>query len=319
MAGGHGAYRVVRSEDVGALGGPLFLDPAFVAFQAGAQGKRTVSFSALGSDGAMLASLTLASSGEVWSSPITGAFGGVAVAGDRAPDAAVFEIAEVATGWLASEGAARAVVRLAPDAFDDPAAAALENALFRNGWRLDQADINYHLPVTAPEVFLRRLSETKQKEIRRLRRSGAVFRALPLGKGLRAYEVIAENRAARGFPMTMGWAQVQALAVALPERVTFWTAERDEAILAGAICLQITPSYAYVFYWGEASAFRKESPVLLLAEGLIADHHRRGFAILDLGTSTDQSVPNPGLIAFKEGLGCRASGKRTYVLGSTPA
>jgi hypothetical protein len=309
-----GSYQVVQSETAGVLAGHLFVDPPFVAYQAGAQHKRTVSFAALGPDGTTLACLTLAGGQDAWTSPITGAFGGAAVAGDRTPGAAIFEVAEAATRWLRAEGAARAVVRLAPDAFGDPAAASLENALFRNGWRLEQADINYHLPITSPEAFLKQLGETKQKEIRRLHRSGSVFRALPAQEGRRAYEAIAENRAARGFPMTMSWTQVAALAAALPEAVTFRTVERDEAVLAGAVCLQVTPAYAYVFYWGEAAAFRKESPVLMLAEGLIAEHHRRGSAVLDLGTSTEQSVPNAGLIAFKEGLGCRTSSKRTYVL-----
>ena len=36
-----------------------------------------------------------------------------------------------------------------------------------------------------------------------------------------------------------------------------------------------------------------------------------------LGTSTEQSVPNLGLVTFKEGLGCLTSGKRTYSLRPT--
>lgn len=308
------AFQVVRSDAPSVLPAHLCLDAAFVAFQQDAQQKRVVTFCALGANGVPVASLTLAGREDgPWTSPITGVFGGVAAV-RRAPAAAVFEIAGEATRWLREEAKRSGIVRLPPDAFADPGSAALENALFRSGWRLDQTDLNYHLPITTPEAFLKGLGETKQKEIRRLQRSGAAFRRLPPAEGLRAYQVIAENRAARGYPMTMTWPQVAELGGALPGQVSFWVAERGGDVLAGAVCLQLTETYAYVFYWGEAPGFRKESPVLLLAAGLIDEHHRQGISVLDLGTSTEGSVPNAGLIAFKEGLGCQATAKRTYVL-----
>lgn len=308
-----GEFTVVRTEAAGAGSGHLFVDPAFIAYQSGAQGKPLTSFSALNSGGEAVACLTLAHSEDAWNSPVTGAFGGASAA-PRASASAIFAVADAATEWLRDQGAAHSIIRLPPDAFADPTAAALENALFRNGWRLAQSDLNYHLPIVAPEAFLKSLGETKQKEVRRLQRSQAAYRRLATQDGRRAYDVIAENRAARGFPMTMSWPQVEALAAAFPANIAFSVVERGADLLAGAIVLELTPTYVYVFYWGEAPAFRRESPVSLLAEGLVAEHHARGVTVMDLGTSTERSLPNPGLIAFKEGLGCRTSGKRTYAL-----
>ena len=165
-----GGFRVERTAQAGELAGHLFVDPAFQAYQSRAQDKALTTFAAVGPDGAAAASLTLAGRDGVWASPVTGAFGGLA-APARAPADAVFEIVDAATQWLAGQDGARGLVRLAPDGFADPTAAALENALVRGGWRLADADINFHLPVTAPDVFLKGLSETKQKEVRRLHRS----------------------------------------------------------------------------------------------------------------------------------------------------
>lgn len=304
------AGAVQPAEDDGLEVGTLFVSRAFNAFQARVQGKRIVTFRS--PDGA--AGLSLAGAEGVWTSPVTGAFGGVAAAGP-APAGAVSEIVERATDWLRGEArATRATVRLPPDVFPDPNAGALENALFQAGWRLAQVDLNQHLAVTAPEAFAAALGETKQKELRRLRRSGATFVTRPAPEAEAVYQAIARNRAARGFPMTMGWTQVAALAEAFPDRVGFHAVERAGATLAGAVVLRITDRYRYVFYWGEDPDVRRESPVVLLAEGLVALCHRDGVAILDIGTSTEASKPNPGLIAFKESLGCRASAKRTWVL-----
>ncbi len=305
------SVRVVRGGDPVALEGPLFVDPRFVAYQAAAQGKPLVSFSAVDTDGRLLAGLSLAAGPDgVWTSPITGAFGGVSAA-EPTSAAVIFAVAEAASDWLTANRAG-ARLRLPPDCFASPSNAALENVLFRLGWRLDQSDLNYHFPIGETATFAAGLGETKQKEIRRLHRSGAAFALLPVDAGEKAYRVIAENRATRGFPMTMTWPQVQALAEALPDRVSFASVERGDEVLAGAICLRLSADHLYVFYWGEAPAFRRESPVMLLAEGLVARCAAEGVRVLDLGTSTDNSVPNPGLVAFKEGLGCLASSKRTY-------
>jgi CelD/BcsL family acetyltransferase involved in cellulose biosynthesis len=114
--------------------------------------------------------------------------------------------------------------------------------------------------------------------------------------------------------MTMAWPQLAALAGAFPDQVSFHGVERAGDLLAAAIRLRITPTHHYVFYWGEDPAWRKESPTILLAEELMADSHAAGATVLDIGTSTDDSKPNLGLITFKESLGCQTRAKRTYVL-----
>jgi hypothetical protein len=290
----------------------FFLDEAFNRFQAEAQGKRLVTFSA--GTGRRGVALTLGGAKGRWSCPVTGAFGGV-VAEGHPPSAGVFSVVDAATSWLRGEPeATSASIRLPPDCFNQPGSAALENALHRAGWRLDQADVNHHLVVGPPARFLAELGETKRKELRRLERSGATAGEAGLEASRRIYDIIAENRRSKGYPMTMAWPQVEALAGAFPDRVRFFGIIRGGTILAGAICLRITVSYLYVFYWGERPEFREESPVTLLAGGLVAYAYSRGVSVLDIGVSTEHSAPNVGLIAFKECLGCRASSRRIYTL-----
>jgi|GEM_PF-1771931 len=311
---------ISRSSDPGLEVDHLFVGRAFNAFQARVQAKTLATFTAAHQGGGR-ACITLAGANGVWTSPVTGAFGGAALSEPRLA-AAVPALVETLTTWLRSEAQARAATfRLPPDCFPDATAAALENALFRAGWRLDQVDLDQYLPVTSSDAFVAGLGETKQKERRRLLRSGAVFRSKSLDQARPAYDAIEANRAARGYPMTMSWPQLHALAEAFPDRVGFHAVERDEATLAGAVVLQVTPVYAYVFYWGEDPACRREAPLVLLAEGLMRLCHERGASILDIGISTEASQPNLGLVAFKTGLGCRTAGKRTYRLdlGATPA
>lgn len=313
MSCGNGPrVEVCRSSDAGLEIDHLFVSRAFNSFQARVQSKTLATFTA--AEGGAQASVTLAGANGIWTNPITGAFGGAALSDPRAI-AAVPAVVEALTAWLRSESGGRAAAfRLPPDCFPDVSAATLENALFRTGWRLDGVEVDHYLPVIAPEAFVAALGETKQKEVRRLRRSGAVFRNRSLPQARPAYDAIARNRAARGYPMTMSWEQVHALAEAFPDQVAFHTVEREADTLAGAVTMRITRSYTYVFYWGEDPTFRREIPVMLLAEGLMDLCHRNGVTVLDIGISTEASQPNPGLIAFKESLGCRAASKRVYRL-----
>lgn len=66
------------------------------------------------------------------------------------------------------------------------------------------------------------------------------------------------------------------------------------------------------FLLGEDPNFRKEMPVLVLVDGIMDHCHKAGFAILDIGVSTEKSMPNEGLIAFKTGLGFQSSPKLTF-------
>lgn len=290
----------------------LFLDGAFNAFQAQAQGKRLVTFAVRGD--ASRAALTLGGDAGRWTSPVTGAFGGLACAGVP-PASEVFSVVEAASAWLREEaGAISASIRSPPDFLDHPAAAAMENALHRAGWRLDQVEINHHLDLRGSADFRSGLGETKLKELRRLQRSGAVVAEAGPEASQAIYDIIADNRRSRGYPMTMTWPQVEALAASFPDRVRFFGVQRDDLLLAGALCLRITAECLYVFYWGENPQFRKESPVTLLADGLADYALENGFRALDIGISTAQSIPNSGLIAFKESLGCRTSARRTYAL-----
>jgi hypothetical protein len=302
---------VIRTSSPGLDVETLFLSVSFIRFQAEAQHKTLATFKTADAGSA---SLTLAGDERGWACPITGAFGGLSA---EAPVGAglVFQLVEAASVWLAAEAeATHCVMKLAPECFPDPNRPALENALFRNGWTLDQVDLNYHLPVIDPGAFSQGLGETKRQELRRLKASGAVVTRISTAEAAVVHEIISENHASRGFPMNMTWAQTHALAKAFPSHVSFHGVRRGDDILAGAICLKLSGKYTYVFNWGERPNCRKESPVTLLTEGLMSEAFSAGVEILDLGIATAGSIPNLGLISYKERLGCATSAKRTYRL-----
>ena len=291
----------------------LFVSPDFTDWQSKVQGKTRQSFGVFRKDNQQqYARLTLAGKDGIWSAPVTGTFGGPTL--DKpVPIAALDRLMIEALRWLKEEAKADSCfIRLPPASFPDPSLALMQNVLHRGGWRLDQMDINYHLPVVPVERFHAQLGATKRQETRRLKGSGATFEPIPFAEAKRVYDIIASNRAARGYPMTMSWDALSAVAQAFCESFHFFGIVRRDRMLASAICIHITPQYLYVFYWGEDPEFRREMPVLLLVDGLVDFAYQNDITVIDIGISTDQSIPNEGLIEFKTALGFQPTPKLTY-------
>jgi hypothetical protein len=262
-------------------------------------------------DQSLLAYCAFAGKDGHWQTPITGAFGGVANKKNVPIDALEFLVERI-PHLMSSQCAVQSLTfKLPPASFPDNSLL-IANILYRNNWSLTGFDLNYHLIVRPAEEYLGSLGETKRKFIRRLHASGAEFQEAGHTMLDTVYRVIERNRSAQGYPMTMSLDAMSALVQRFKCDIRLFTVTLESRVVASAICIQIAPKYLYVFYWGELPEFRMESPVLLLAKGIVEFCFSNGFEVMDVGTSSVNSVPNLGLCAFKESLGCRVTQKPIY-------
>src|SRR5213078_2943977 len=89
-----------------------------------------------------------------------------------------------------------------------------------------------------------------------------------------------------------------------PGKLTFFGVFKDSVMIAASICVCVSPSVFYVFYWADLPGYERFSPVSLLAEWIYEHARRHGFRFVDYGTSTKDGVPIYGLMNFKNELGC---------------
>jgi hypothetical protein len=83
-------------------------------------------------------------------------------------------------------------------------------------------------------------------------------------------------------------------------------------IVGAAICIAVSRSVLYVFYWGDAADMSSYSPIALLASRIYEFCQHQEFQLLDAGTSTLAGEPNHGLISFKRNLGFSESLKLSF-------
>ncbi|BET98613.1 hypothetical protein [Xenorhabdus taiwanensis] len=250
-----------------------------------------------------------------WTSPVTGAFGPVEASELISMCELDFFISVISNYLLSLENSAKIVWRLPPQYYQSKVHTKVQNVLFRQKWVLDEYDLNFHLPITCYEDFRSNLGSSKRNQLNRMTKSKPEFNETTTAEQRKSvYDVIKLNRESQGFPMTMSWEAIEALSLAMGEKIKFYILTRDNVVLAGAICLILDTNTLYVFYWGEHPEYRKDSTIIKLAEGIYLAAAEGGFSTLDIGTSTDHSEPNQGLLNFKESIGCLVSQKITVSL-----
>jgi hypothetical protein len=212
-------------------------------------------------------------------------------------------------------GATAITIKLAPFSHNLALSSTLFNLLLRQGFVLDNHELNYDMQVDE-NPFLDRVSYGNNKRIRKCLREGVAVAQVELDQLANVYAVIQENRLRRGFAVSMTAEQLGAMVSTFPDKVylfAVWENEQRLKMIASAVCFAVSPSILYVFYWGDVAGVESYSPIALLASTIYEFCQNNGFQLFDVGTSTLAGEPNYGLINFKQNLGFSASLKPTFV------
>jgi hypothetical protein len=221
---------------------------------------------------------------------------------------------EVLQQWALQNSLQQVRLTLPPAIYHNTFIAKQINALFRAGYRIDQTDLNYQFVLQ--QFNLEQYPETiwynakKNFRIAMQQHLQFVHCNNEMEKKL-AYDVIQQNREARGFPLRMSWQQVQLSASMMP--ADFFLVKDDNATaVAAAIVFQVASQIVQVIYWGDLPAYSALKTMNFLSCQVFNHYHQKGMAIVDIGPSTENSVPNHGLCEFKESIGCTISPKHSF-------
>lgn len=244
-------------------------------------------------------------------SPWRGSFGGFAMApGVRLPPSQLDGLVSAVESYLRDAGAKDLTLILPPLVYHPDETSVWINVLLRAGFSIRACELNQAIAITG--AFTDRLDAGNRKQIAKAIRARLTCRPLAPEEYHLAYAVIEANRHKKGHQLSMSWAALWSMCEALPACVRCFGVHRDDgALIAAAICLRINPSVLYVFYWGEIGGVESLSPVTLLANHVYNYCVDERIALLDLGTSTLNGVPNEGLIRYKRHLGAGESLKLT--------
>jgi hypothetical protein len=247
-------------------------------------------------------------------SPFSAPFGGFTPIYEDVKISTIEEAVDLTIAWAKEKGMNELKLTLPPPIYFESYLAKMSNVLFRKNFCVANQELNFHFDLAklTPE-YTQAIWRNARKNLTIALASNLSFsHCITLQEKETAYEVIKRNRLVRGKPLRMQWEQVLATTQTVPADF-FLVATKEGRATAAAIVFNVAPQIAQVIYWGDIPDFQQLKTMNFLSFKVFEYYKEKDFRIVDIGYSTEDSVPNYGLCEFKESLGCSIQPKHTFV------
>jgi hypothetical protein len=245
-------------------------------------------------------------------SPLSAPFGGFSLVKEEISIRQIEEVISSLMSWANSLKFERITITLPPAIYHPGLDAKLNNVFYRSGFMQDKIDLNYAFDLNnLQDDFVEGLRKNARKNLNNALKNNLQFKLCNSAEEQKqAYNIILQNRQSKGYPLRMSWEQVSETIKII--EADFFTVESKDALLAAAMVFHLNDAIVQVVYWGDLADYSHLRPMNFLAYKLFWYYKERGLAFVDIGPSTENSLPNYGLCDFKESIGCDTGLKTTW-------
>jgi hypothetical protein len=247
-------------------------------------------------------------------SPFSAPFGGFSFLHTDIRISYIDEALQLLTGWAKDKGLSTIKITLPPTIYQESFLSKQINSLYRNNFTIEKTDLNYayHLHHFNGE-YASSIWYNARKNLKiALANNFSLKVCETMEEKETAYNIIRQNREARGFPLRMTWDQVKLSTSVIP--ADFFQVLNVEGMpVAAAVVFHVKPGVVQVIYWGDLPEYANLKTMNFLSFKIFEQYHQQQLDIIDIGPSTEDSIPNYGLCEFKEGIGCDISCKFSFI------
>ncbi len=184
-----------------------------------------------------------------------------------------------------------------PDIYHMTFNAKMVNSLVRQGYKPAFPEITSWVDLTRFDGMFRQ--KNSREYYRQAQRNNLVFSVAQNEREKEIiYDLICENRTKFGRPIYMTLDNILSTGEIWP--VEFFKVESEKNIVASAIFYRNHNEICYAVYWGDNDEGRPLRAMDFLLLNLFVYYKEAGFRYMDLGISTENGIPNEGLLRFKE-------------------
>ena len=216
-------------------------------------------------------------------------------------------VAEACAAFQAA-GARRLVVRLRPMSWG-PAEPSVLYALLQARFAVEESALSFAIDASGgPGAYVARLRSPARRALAHAAAAPYAFSDVTDDDEawLTAYEILRDNRVAKGRPMSLPLDYTFRLRDAFPGAVRMDLVRHAGTPVAAALRYRVLPDVDVVQYWGDHGHTLARSPMNPLVLHVVETSHSTGARLLDLGISSEDAWPNEGLIRFKRSVGASA-------------
>jgi len=186
-------------------------------------------------------------------------------------------------------------------------------ALLNLGASIESCELSLGLEpwrYATPEEYKSALQSTERRILRRGLEIGMVFDLANTAEDWAAcYALLAETRRRRGVNLQISLDYILALRKIFNRRITMYRLMQGSDLAGAALVYRIGREWDYVVAWGDDPCHRRKKVMNILAYQLVSTAIAEGVAVIDLGISSVNGVPDDGLVLFKRNIGA-ATGLR---------
>lgn len=285
---------------------PLFLKPEHLLLQGG---KEIWVLFAEGKEGiAIMISLFLENSAVY--SPLRMSFGGI-IAKDDLEYIHIEYFVDFVLSFCKEQKAEFLQITGYPFSYAPNLSNLVTQIFLQKGFQITKSELTHFL--TVENTFESKLHLSALRRLKKSKKNGFVFELWEKPNLEFVYEFVSNNRKRKGYPVSMNFESFAKTLQTFPEQYLTFVLKNKQEIIALTVAVVINRRILYNFYPADKEQYLQYSPTIMLLEGVFNFAQQQGFQILDLGISTDNSLPNYGLIRFKENLGCQSALKLSFV------
>lgn len=172
------------------------------------------------------------------------------------------------------------------------------NTLIRLGYKIEPPDISSCVYL---EHFNNKYNNRRTREsFKEAERNQLIFNILYSSKEKEtAYRIVSDNRLQVGRPIHMSLNELIQTSKLWPVDY-FGINTSTGQMVAAAILYQFPNQTAYAVFWGDNDAGRKLKVMDFLIFNLYSHYKSTGYQFIDISISSENGIPNEGLLRFKE-------------------
>ena len=219
-------------------------------------------------------------------------------------------------------GAVSRVIKITsyPFSYAQEQAHTLTQVLLQQNFIIKNSEITHFLDITK-QSFSENISPAAQRRLKKCQKNeNLIFEKYILADDLDekrkqlniCYNIFVENRQRKKYPVSIDFESLFRLFCEFPDEHTIFVVKDLDTIISFSVAIRINKSILYHFIPADVVGYEAFSPMIFLLNGMYEYCQKEKIKILDLGISTDNGMPNYGLIRFKKSLGAKSSLKLTF-------
>ncbi len=246
-------------------------------------------------------------------SPFSAPFGGFSFISSGVRIKYIEEAIKSLKHWATDKQFSSISLTLPPSFYESTYISKQINCLWREGFEISKIELNYSFDlVNFSNSYVDNLWYNARKNLRIANSAGLKFILCTSDDEKEsAYNIILHNRKKKGNPLRMTWQQIYET-IGLITADFFLIKNSDQEPIASAIVFHVADSIVQVIYWGDLPGYSEFKPMNFISCKLFEYYGMSGKKVIDIGYSTENSIPNYGLCEFKESIGCEIHTKFAF-------